>query len=154
MKKWSILLSVFVVFAFTAVSYASQSNTGCGVGNMIFKGKEGLLSQTLAVTTNGILGNQTFGITSGTLDCRRANNLVMNEKIKTFVADNMDNLARDIAKGSGEHLTTLAVLMEISEGQRAVFYSKLQTNFAKIYTSDTVSHSEVIKNIETVMSAS
>jgi hypothetical protein len=151
MKKWSILLSVFVVFAFVGVSFASQSNTGCGVGTMIFKGKEGLASQVLAATTNGILGNQTFGITSGTLDCQRSNTLVMNEKVKTFVADNMDNLAQNIAKGGGEYLTTLAVLMEIPDGQRAGFYSTLQANFAKIYTSDAVSHVDVVKNIEAVM---
>jgi hypothetical protein len=48
-------------------------------------------------------------------------------------------------------LNTLAVLMEIPEGQRADFYAKLQTNFAKIYTSDTVSHLDVVKNIEVVM---
>jgi hypothetical protein len=85
------------------------------------------------------------------VDCKKAGAFVMDEKVKTFVADNMDNLAQNIARGSGEYLNTLAVLMEIPEGQRADFYAKLQTNFAKIYTSDTVSHLDVVKNIEVVM---
>ena len=47
----------------------AAGDTGCGVGTMIFKGKSGLAPHVLAVTTNGTFGNQTFGMTSGTLGC-------------------------------------------------------------------------------------
>ncbi|RYZ63378.1 MAG: DUF3015 domain-containing protein, partial [Proteobacteria bacterium] len=42
---------------------------GCGLGNMIL-GKE---NQVFAATTNGTLGNQSFGITFGTLNCEGGN---------------------------------------------------------------------------------
>ena len=82
---------------------------------MVFEGQNGLISQTFAATTNGIFGNQTFGITSGTSNCEQYKTFAYNEKLNTFVADNMDNLARDIARGQGEYLNTLAVLMEVPD---------------------------------------
>ncbi|HPV99386.1 MAG TPA: DUF3015 domain-containing protein [Spirochaetota bacterium] len=135
-------------------SYAGQSNYGCGLGSLIFKGNDGLVSQTFAATTNGTFGSQTFGITSGTSNCSKFNKLVSNEKINIFVSENMDNLAKDIAKGNGEYLNTLAVLMEVKEGERSDLYKKLQSNFSKIYSSDQITHIDVINNIETVIKSS
>jgi hypothetical protein len=126
----------------------NQKNTGCGLGSILFEGQNALASQTFAVTTNGTFGNQTFGITSGTSNCDRPASYTSNEKLKEFVAGNMDNLARDIARGNGEYLNTLAVLAEVPEGTRAEFYSHLQANFSSIYTSEKVTHLEVLKNIE------
>jgi hypothetical protein len=42
--------------------------------------------------------------------------------------------------------------MEVPEGQRVDFYSRLQSNFSQIYTSDQVTSIDVLKNIETVIS--
>ena len=155
MKKIIVVATVVIaVAAFVPASYAGQNNYGCGLGSLIFKGNDGLVSQTCAATTNGIFGNQTFGITSGTLNCAKFQGLVSNEKINIFVAENMDNLAKDIAKGNGEYLNTLAVLMEVKEGERSDLYKKLQSNFSKIYSSDQITHIDVINNIETVIKSS
>ena len=105
----------------------------------------------LAVTTNGIFGNQTFAITSGTLDCEQPSKIVSRERVNTFVADNMDNLATDIARGHGEYLNTLAVLMEVPEDSRADFYVRLQSNFSTIYSSPQVNSTEVVSSIESLM---
>lgn len=152
MKRFmAALLLIGLLVVPVSVSFAGQQNTGCGVGTMIMKGHDGLLFQVLAVTTNGILGNQTFGITSGTLDCTQAKNFVRNEQLKTYVADNMDNLANDISKGQGEYLNTLAVLMDVPETDRALFYAKLQSNFSQIYPTSSVTSVDVLRNIETLM---
>ncbi|HPC47607.1 MAG TPA: DUF3015 family protein [Deltaproteobacteria bacterium] len=140
-----------LIFTLTAVCHASQKNTGCGLGSVIFKGQEALLFQVLAVTTNGTSGNQTFGITSGTLNCDQPAKIVSIERVNTYVSDNMDNLARDIARGDGEYLHTLAVLMEVPEAQRAGFYARLQANFSRIYTSTEVTSTDVVKNIADLM---
>ncbi len=154
MKKILVILTVFATaFAFTA-AFANQSNTGCGLGSVIFQGKSGLISQTLAVTTNGTFANQTFGITSGTSNCQRFSSIASNERINVFVSENLDNLAIDIARGSGEYLSTFAVLMDVRESDRAAFYAKLQRNFSRIFTSSNVTHDEVIRNIETVLHSS
>lgn len=126
------------------------ANVGCGLGSIIFKDKDAGLYQVLAVTTNGIFGNQTFGITSGTLECQQPVSFVSNEKLKNFVAVNMDTLAQDMAAGSGESLVTLAELMEVPLDRREAFYASLQTNFTKIFTSSDIQSSQVIDNIAKV----
>jgi len=147
-----VVLAAFMVFAGTAIAATlNQKNTGCGLGSLIFADQNGLASQTFAVTTNGTFGNGTFGITSGTSNCDRPANFSSNQKLQDFVADNMDNVARDIARGNGEYLNTLAVLATVPEGKRADFYSRLQANFSSIYTSDKVTHVDVLTNIETLV---
>lgn len=151
MKKAIVLVLVTAVFLFVGTSMAAtlnQKNTGCGLGSMLFADQNGLASQTFAVTTNGTFGNGTFGITSGTSNCEKPANFSSNQRLQEFVADNMDNLARDIARGNGEYLNTLAVLAGVPEGSRADFYSRLQANFSSIYTSEKVTHVDVLKNIE------
>ena len=155
MKKLVFLVvPVFAVMVFVGVGFADQQNTGCGLGSLIFEGHDGLISQTCAATFNGTFGNQTFGITTGTSNCEQFETMWANKKLNIFVAENMDNLAKDIAQGNGEYLHTLAVLVEVPEGERADFYAKLQTNFSNIYTSDQLSHLDVLKNIEDVVSSS
>jgi hypothetical protein len=149
MKKLAYVVSaVLMTVVLSSVGLAvDQKNTGCGLGSMLFEGQNGLVSQTFAVTTNGTFGNQTFGITTGTSNCEKYKTITFNEKLNTFVADNMGNLASDIARGQGEYLNTLAVLMEVPSTQKGVFYSHLQAHFSDIYTSDKVTHSDVVKNI-------
>lgn len=154
MKRF-VVAGLALVFAVTVmlpgVSYSAgyNENTGCGLGNMIFKeiGQDSILFQALAVTTNMFLGNQTFGITSGTLGCKKPTKVVENEKVEKFVADNMDSLAQDMAMGRGESLDTLAELMGVPAEKKAEFYAALQSNFTKIYTSANVQSADVIDNV-------
>ena len=150
-----VFVSAVVVccaLALAGESYAGRNNTGCGIGTIIFEGKEGLLSQVCAATFNGSFGNQTFGITSGTLECEQATTFVAHEKLNKFVGENMDNLAMDISKGEGEYLTTLAVLLDVPVEERAGLYGLLQANFSNIYTSEDITHIDVLNNIERVLS--
>jgi len=117
---------------------------------MLFKNNDGLLSQTAAATTNGLLGNQTFGISSGTLECNQPAELYAREQLQKFVASNMDSVAKDIARGNGESLDTLAELMQVPVEKRDTFNTQLQKNFDHIFTSAQVTEAEVIENIITV----
>lgn len=132
-----------------------NTNTGCGLGNMLFAeiGQDKILFQIFAVTTNGTFGNQTFGITSGTLGCKQPSKFVSNE-LQRFVADNMDSLAQDIAGGRGEAVSTLAELMDVPAEDRAAFYALLQANFSRIYTSASVESTDVIENISAIVANS
>jgi hypothetical protein len=155
MKKIVCIGSVVILLmVFTGAAFADQKNTGCGLGSMLFEGKDGLFSQIFAATTNGTFGNQTFGISSGTSNCDKPSSFASNEKLNKYVADNMDNLATDMAKGNGEYLNTLAVLMEIPQAERANIYEKLQNNFSQIFTSSSISSVEVLNNIEAVLVSS
>ncbi len=150
MKKYFLSFVVFTMIVTAGVVFAGQSNTGCGLGSLIFKG-DGLISQTLAATFNGSFGSQTFGITTGTSNCSQFRGIVNNEQINKFVAENMDNLAKDIAKGSGEYVMTLAILMDVKDTEKPSFCTKLQSNFSRIFPSDKVTHIDVLNNIDSVM---
>lgn len=133
-----------------------KTNVGCGLGNILFEqsGEDKALHQILAVTTNGTFGNQTFGISSGTLGCQQPTKVAAHQKLERFVADNMDSLAQDMASGRGESVMTLAELMDVPSSDRAAFAALLQANFDKIYTSASVEYSDVIANINRVVANS
>ena len=154
MKKVFVFI-VVVSFMLTATAFAAgdaHMNTGCGLGTMLFKnnGDNSTLIQTFQATTNGIFGNQTFGITTGTSECKQPSKIASNERMNEFVLANMDNLAKDIAMGKGETLDALAELMGVPVEQRPAFAAKLQTSFSKIFTSDKVVMANVVDNISTV----
>ena len=154
-KSISIIIgSAFLVTLFICnpAMAVNKTNVGCGLGTLLWQDHDSVASQVLAVTTNGTFGNQTFGITSGTLECDKPQALVKNEKLNIFVSENMDNLAKNLAQGSGEYLDTLAVLMEIPIDDRQHFRGKLQQNFSIIYTSNEINHIDVINNIEDIFS--
>jgi hypothetical protein len=149
----SIVIGIVVCMVMVSLAQAGmpEDNCGCGLGSIAFKGKDGLVFQVLAATTNGCLGNQTFGISSGTLECKKAPSFASNEQLNKFVADNMDNLAKDIAIGQGESLDTLAELIGVSTEKRPNFYATLQTNFSNIFPSEGVSPVDVLENIARVI---
>lgn len=144
----AVLVSLLV--ASVASAAGPQNNCGCGLGSMIFEGQDSLVTQVFAATTNGFFGNQTFGITSGTLGCERPQTWVENEKLNKFVSENMDTLAVDIASGKGESLDTLAEIIQVPADRREKLYSALQSNFDNIYPSAKVTHEQVIKKIAVI----
>lgn len=157
MKKISISIALFGLM-FSGVAFGaspSQTNTGCGLGTVLFgdNAKDSILLQVFAVTTNGTLGNQTFGISSGTSECSQPAKIVKNERLNEFVVANVDNLAKDIAKGNGESLDTLAELINLPSHNRPALYQRLQANFARIFPSEKVEAAQVIDNLVTVINS-
>jgi hypothetical protein len=148
MKKILLGLALSVVITGSAFAGQAASNTGCGLGAELWgnKADDSVLYQVFQATTNGTVGSQTFGITSGTLHCQKPAKFVQNEKLINFVQANMDNLAQDIAMGKGESLDTFAEMLGVAPGQNAAFNAKLQANFGKIFTSEHVELAEVIDN--------
>ena len=152
MKK-VLMTSTLLFFMVSGIAFAGspKENCGCGFGTIFFEGKDGLFHQILAATTNSMFGTQTFGISSGTLGCNKPSKLVSNEQLNKFVAENMDNLAKDAAMGSGEYIDTLAEFMDVSGSKRVEFSQTLQENLSNIFTDGSVSHVEVIENISLLM---
>ena len=152
MKK--TLTSALVVAAFSVSGAAhAGADGGCGLGSMVWDGQSGIAPQVLAITTNGTSGNQTFGVTTGTLGCKQDGTVSAAQKLSMFTGSNMDNLARDMSTGQGESLETMAELMEIQEQDKARFFQVSQSNFDKIFTSEDVTAGQVIANLKAVMAA-
>lgn len=147
MKKLFVVLAMLSLLSGAAFAGSqANANTGCGLGKVIFKDQgDGLVIQVLQSTTNGTFLNQTFGITFGTLECKKPGVVVQNEQLNQFVQNNLDALAQDIAQGSGEQLTTLAELMQVNDVD--TFGKTLQANFDVIFPSSGVEYSSVVETI-------
>ena len=143
MKK-ILVTTIVALFVITGTSVFAD-NIGPGLGRLALAGKSGKGWDLLGTFLNGICGNGTFAITTGTLGYKQGARIGMNEEVKNFVAQNMDSLASDMAKGEGEYLDTLANLMKIEN--KADFNNKMKTNFSNIYTSFGVSSEQVAENI-------
>lgn len=104
-------------------------SAGCGLGAMAFKDQPGAI-QIVAATLNGISGNQTFGITSGTSNCGPG---LFAEGTRSFVEANREVLAKDVARGDGESIAALAHINGCAD-QRAVG-AALQRRFGDIFPS-------------------
>jgi len=148
----AILVVASLVIAGTAFAGQATSNTGCGLGTMLFKNNadNSILLQAFQATTNYTAWNQTFGITTGTSECQQPKDFVSNEQATEFMVANMDNLARDISQGRGETLDAFAELLGVPSEKRPEFYASLQGGFARIFTSPNVQMASVMDNISTV----
>jgi Protein of unknown function (DUF3015) len=129
----------------------TANSTGCGLGTIVFEGQKGIAPQILAVTTNGTSGNQTFGISSGTLGCTQEGVVRPPTKVRMLLMSSLDNLAVDVARGDGETLTSLASLLSVEEQDRPRFFSALQNNFVRIFPNENVTAEQVLVSMNAVL---
>jgi hypothetical protein len=143
----------FVLAALPTAAFAVDNVGGCGLGSKLFDGQSGTGPQIFAVTTNGTLGNQTFGITSGTLGCTSDGAVKSNWKTSLFIENNKEKLARDMSAGGGETLASLAQLLGIQAQDQSAFNKLAQQNVARIFPSDAVSTEQVIVALRDVLAS-
>jgi hypothetical protein len=131
----AVLLSAGSVWA------APYGSAGCGLGSVIFGNQPGFI-QVIAATFNATSGNQTFGITTGTLNCGAP---ATPAGAKVFIDANREALAKDMARGSGETIATLTSLTGCKDPK--VVGATLQKNFSAIIPSEKVSNDVVADNV-------
>jgi hypothetical protein len=150
-----ILPTVLVLALATPAALAQEdetaNSTGCGLGTMIFEGQKGIAPQVLAVTTNGTSGNQTFGITSGTLGCTQEGVVRPPTKVRMLLMSSLDNLAVDVARGDGETLESLARALAVEQRDKHRFFVALQDNFLRIFPNENVTAEEVLVSMNAVL---
>lgn len=145
MRKILVAVSAVAFMAVGAAHAENKNNSGCGLGTVVFKGKKKMHFEILAVTTNGSSGNQTFAISSGTSGCTKNGVVDPPARVAAYTGSNIDKLARDAARGKGESLESLALLMGIEEQDKAKFFTASQQNFATIFPSENATAEEVLK---------
>jgi hypothetical protein len=150
MKK---LIAVAAISFLPFTNVMADQDIGCGLGSMVFAGQEGKVFKVLGATTNGTSGNQTFGITFGTLGCDGTGTVTSSAKLALFIDGNMDNLARDMSKGEGETLSTLATVWGVAEQDQATFNEVAQASFSEVFTSENVTSQAVLENLNNLMAA-
>lgn len=137
MKK-NYLLSAVVAGVLALSSNANAyDSTGCGLGSMAWRGQSGIIPQVLAVTTNGIFGTQTFGITLGTSGCDPNGRVTggTGRMLLAFLENNMEQFAYDASLGNGETIRTVAGILNVDENALAI---KIQDNFGVLFASNNV----------------
>lgn len=149
-KKTAI--TALLLMAPVGVALADK-DVGCGIGTQIWAGQSGVIPKILAATTNGIFGNQTFGITTGTLGCSSDGVITAANRLPMFAGTNLDQLSAEMAAGQGEALEAMAELYGVQDADKAVFYSMVQQNYATIFSSETVNAGEVLAAVDGLMKA-
>ena len=124
----------------------TYGTAGCGLGSMLIGSKPGIV-QIFAATTNGFLGNQTFGITSGTSNCGTSGGAVASTK--NFVETNRAVVAKDIARGQGETIATLSTMAGCRDS--SMVGSSLQKNFKRIFPDPAIADRQVATNVVSVL---
>ena len=58
------------------------------------------------------------------------------QKARLFTAVAFENLEQDIARGNGEYLTSLAMLLKIPSGKQDEFKTRSQSNYSLLFAPD------------------
>ena len=153
MKKILAVLSLAAAIPATALAQGEGADGSCGLGSMLFKGQSGVAPQVLAITTNGTSGNQTFGVTTGTLGCSPNATVKSNMKTAMFIENNKDQLARDMSVGNGEALASLAHLIGVKDQDMAAFNRVTKDNVARIFANDHVATKDVVGSLREVLAS-
>ena len=152
MKKVIMLGAVGVFLAvqggFAMAAGNPDTGPGCGLGKLAWQNyphQKVIGIQTMEATTNGLMGNQTFGITSGTSGCTNDGKFWAEHKVNAFAALNFENLAQDMAQGHGEHIASLATLMGIPADQQPAFFAMMQEKYESLVTAGEASPVAMVK---------
>ena len=133
MKK--IVLSAIAILALTVVS-AQAKGKGSAIDNIMqSKSSHQSTGKSKATTRNSA-------------SSKRNHAAADKAELVEFASANSDQLAKEIAAGNGEMVYTLATLLKVEN--KALFVSKLQDNYANIYTSSDVNPSDVLNNISKI----
>ena len=151
MHKAIVVLALFCLLP--AGAALADDDIGCGLGTQIFAGKSGIVFKVLGATTNGSFGNQTFGITSGTLGCSSGGVVSSKERINMFAGANLDKLAKDMSVGQGESLDALAQLYGMSGAHKGLFFQMTKTHYGELFSSETVTAGQLLTNLDSLMAA-
>jgi len=148
MKKY--ITSIILLTASSTAFAEAPGGPNCGWGNMLFDGTSGLGNHIFASTTNGTSGNATFGMTSGTNGCSTNGTLTYGGK-EIVMSPIMDEFSEDVARGHGDALDAVAVMMGIEPQDRDAFAETMHENFAVIFPSENVTAGEALTAMHGIM---
>jgi Protein of unknown function (DUF3015) len=147
------LLAGLVFVCMSSGAFADDQKHGCGWGSMMFDGKSGLPAYILASTTNATAGNGTFGMTSDTNGCQTHHPIQYGGQSWFAAAEFSDEIVEDIAKGEGEALDALALMIGIEQVDRAYFNQLTHDNFEAIVPSSELTGEQVMRAIEVLLAS-
>jgi hypothetical protein len=144
MKKFGfgVIGALMLVSATAAADGPKYGTAGCGLGSIVIGSTPGF-SQVFAVTFNATFANQLFAISSGTSNCDSGAGGAKSAKV--FIETNREALAKDIARGNGETISSLTQLAGCTDA--TAVGASLQRNFKTIFPQSTLSDTQVSENV-------
>lgn len=153
MKKLITLVGGAVLIAASSLSHAAEEGAGCGIGSTIFEGQSGKGANIIAALLNGLLPNTlTMTTGGGLLGCDPTQVVEVDVIRETFVAQNMDQLTTETAKGSGEYLSVLAALLGVPESEVPAFTDLAQLHFDSLFMEGNGA-ADVIASLQVAMAS-
>ncbi len=134
MKKLTTLVCAGLLALGTQV-HAAEDGAGCGLGAVVMKDQSGKGAHIAAAILNGLVIPNSFFMTTGggIMGCDPTQVVEREEVTEIFVAQNMDQLSTDTAKGRGEYLNILATLMGVPESELPRFTDLAQAQFDALF---------------------
>ncbi|MCO4792253.1 MAG: DUF3015 family protein [Bacteriovoracaceae bacterium] len=145
MKK--LLLTMLAFGMMSAANAASYQAQGCGLGSTIWTDGSSLVHQILGATTNGLSGNQTFGMTSGTSNCELDG--AGGQAQTVFIEANKVALSNDIARGNGTTLASLTKMYGCSNVDAVG--TVLQKRYEEIFPSQNAAATSINSKISNII---
>lgn len=135
MKRSLLLGACFAVALMATPAKAIDSTGGCGLGSMAWRGQSGIIPQVLAMTTNEISFNNTFGVTFGTSGCDPNGRVTggTGKMVLAVIENNMEQFAMDASRGNGETIETIAGILDVDSKELG---AKAQQHFAYLFTDE------------------
>jgi len=153
MKKLFVLAIFGLTLVFASNGFAAgYGAAGCGFGGHLIKENK-ILHQIGAWFLNGLLGNQTFAMTSGTSGCSSMAAVTAGNEQKIFVESNYETLAKEMAVGEGENLTTLAALLGCSGEQAGAFGNYTQEHYDTLFQTAETTPAQMLDVLKVGLSA-
>ena len=150
MLKKVLLMSIAVLFGTQAgLAMAANPDTGpgCGLGKLAwsdYKNQKNIAPQVMMATTNGT-GMNTFAISVGTSGCTNDGQVMAEHKVNVFATINLENLSQEMAQGQGEHLASLASLMDVPTEHQAAFFAMTQERYTSLVKAGEASPVALVK---------
>jgi len=131
------------VSAFTTTAATKAPGSGpnpfsdCGIGAALFKD-----TKWAAVTSNVIWDIGTTAVTSATASPETCSG----KQVQTakFIIDNYDNIAENIAKGDGKHLTAMYQVLGCSTHSQQAITGDIRKNMAVVVTQDNYTEQKLV----------
>lgn len=147
---WAAAIAVLASGPAQAAARQNYSAAGCGVGAIIFEGKNGKTQLVLAATTNGMLSN-TFGISSETMGCTADGVVKADKRLEVFAAVNLPKLSAEMARGGGQALSALGTLLGVKDEK--AFFTLTQARYEKIFPDEKTGSDAMLRNLKTELAA-
>jgi len=144
--------AAILLLSASSITFAeAPGGPDCGWGNMFHDGTSGTGRHFLASTTNGTSGNKTFGMTSGTNGCSTNGTLTYGGGKMVNLSPIMDEFSEDVARGHGDAMNAVAVMIGVEPQDRDAFAATMHENFTVIFPHEDVTADEALHAINDVM---